>query len=161
MDIQERVLKILGMLREEYPDFDGTMLKYKNPVQLLVATILSAQSTDEIVNGITADLFQKYETAEDFAEADREEFERLIYSLGYYRNKAKWIQECCTRLVEEFDSKVPRNIKDLTSLTGVGRKTANVVLSEAFGIQQGIAVDTHVMRLAKGLIFQIVMIGRK
>ncbi len=148
MNKEERAEKIIEQLGNEYPDANGTNLNYETPVQLLVATILSGQSTDEIVNEITSDLFQDYKTAEDFVEMDRQELENLIYSSGYYRNKAKWIQECCKRLVEEFDSKIPRDIKKLTDLPGVGRKTANVVLSEGFGIQQGIAVDTHVMRLA-------------
>ncbi len=114
--------KILDRLQEEYPEATNTDLKYDNPVQLLVATILSAQSTDEAVNEITSRLFEKYKTAEDFAEADREELEELIFSSGYFRNKAKWIQKSCKKLVEDYDSEVPRDIDEMTNLLGVGRK---------------------------------------
>lgn len=153
MEKRERIIEIMEILNKKYSDVNGTVLNYENPIQLLVVTILSAQSTDEIVNRISSKLFQKCETAEDFVEIDREKLENLIYSSGYYRNKAKWIQECCKRLIQEYDSEVPQDIEELTNLPGVGRKTANVVLSEAFGINQGIAVDTHVMRLAKRLGF--------
>lgn len=151
MKNEEKAVEILDRFKEEYPEATGTELGYENPLQLLVATILSAQSTDVTVNKITPELFKKYETAEDFAEADREEIEDLIYSSGYFRNKAKWIQKCCKKLVNDYDSEVPRDIEELTKLPGVGRKTANVVLSDAFGMNQGIAVDTHVMRLTKRL----------
>ncbi len=153
MDDRKRIQKVMTRLRREYPDADGTSLRYDNPLQLLVATILSAQSTDETVNKITEDLFEKYEMCEDFAEAEREELERMIYSSGFYRNKAKWIQECCRKLSKDYDSEVPRDMEELTKLKGVGRKTANVVLSEAFQINEGIAIDTHVMRLTKRLDF--------
>lgn len=151
MKNEEKAVEILERLEEEYPEATGTELGYENPLQLLVATILSAQSTDVTVNKITPELFKKYETAEDFAEADREEIENLIYSSGYFRNKTQWIQKCCKKLVNDYDSKVPRDIEELTKLPGVGRKTANVVLSDAFEINQGIAIDTHVMRLTKRL----------
>jgi len=153
MNDEERVLKVLGQLEEEYPNANGTNLEYDSPVQLLVATILSAQSTDATVNKITTKLFKEFKEPEDFADADREKLEELIYSSGVFRNKAKWIQECCKKLVEDYNSEIPRDIDELTKLDGVGRKTANVVLSEAFGVYQGIAVDTHVMRLTKRLEF--------
>ena len=153
MKEEKRIWKVMNRLRKEYPDADGTSLNYENPVQLLVATILSAQSTDETVNKITENLFDRYQEAEDFAKADREELEKSIYSSGFYRNKAKWIIECCRKLVEDYDSKIPEDIEELTQLKGVGRKTANVVLSEVFGVRQGVAVDTHVMRLTKRLGF--------
>ncbi len=153
MENSERVSKILERLNNEYPDLNGTDLNYETPVQLLVATILSAQSTDKIVNRITSELFKKYKTAADFANIEAGELEDLVYSSGYYRNKSKWIHESCKILVEEFNSEIPKNIEKLTTLPGVGRKTANIVLSEAFGIRQGIAVDTHVMRLVKRLGF--------
>lgn len=151
MKKEKRVDKIFKRLREEYPEPNGTEINYENPVQLLVATILSAQSTDETTNEITSKLFREYKTVEDFANAEREELEELIYSSGFYRNKAKWIQESCQKLVEDFGGEVPRDIDELIELKGVGRKTANIVLSDAFGINQGIAVDTHVMRLSKRL----------
>lgn len=153
MNDEERVLEVINQLKEEYPNANGTELKYSSPVQLLVATILSAQSTDTTINKITTKLFKRYKSPEDFATAGREEIEELIYSSGFFRNKAKWIQECCKKLIEDYDSEVPQDIDELTKLKGVGRKTANVVLSEAFGIYQGIAVDTHVMRLTKRLEF--------
>lgn len=152
-DLKDRVTEILDRLKEEYPDATDTELKYETPFQLLVATILSAQSTDEMVNEITPELFEKYEGVEDFAEADREELEEAIFSSGYYRNKAKWIQESSKMLVEEYNSEVPREIDEMVKLPGVGRKTANIVLSDAFGIEQGIPVDTHVMRLTGRLEF--------
>jgi len=141
--------KVLEMLEEEYPNENGTDLYYESPVQLLVATILSAQTTDERVNEIVTDIFQNYRTAEDFASIDKEKLEDLIYSSGYYRNKAKWIKNSCKILVDEYSSKVPEDIDELTELPGVGRKTANIVLSEYFGKNQGLPVDTHVKRLSQ------------
>lgn len=153
MDDEERVLEVLKKLREEYPETHGTALSYDNPIQLLIATILSAQSTDETVNKITPKLFKRYKTVEDFAEADRQELEKIIFSSGYFRNKAKWIQKASKKLVTDYDSEVPKDIEKLTDLPGVGRKTANVVLSKAFGITQGVVVDTHVQRLSRRLGF--------
>lgn len=153
MDEEERLKKIIDRLRKEYPEAHGSSLNYDSPLQLLVATILSAQSTDEKVNEITSELFERFSSAEDFAEADREELESLIYSSGYYRNKAKWIQEACEKIVKDYDSEVPREIEELVKLKGVGRKTASIVLSDAFGINQGVPVDTHVKRLTKRLGF--------
>lgn len=143
--------KILKLLRKEYPNVNGTALNYSNPLELLVATILSAQCTDEKVNEVTEVLFDKYKTAEDYAEADLEELQKIIKPTGFYRNKAKFIKRSTEKLVEDFDSEVPKSIQDLAELYGVARKTANIVLSNAFDINEGIAVDTHVMRLSQRL----------
>ncbi len=148
---RENVLKIIELLRKEYPDAKGTALNFSAPLELLVATILAAQCTDERVNEVTRDLFQKYRTADDYAKADLEELEKDIKPTGFYRVKAKRLRECCKMLAEEYDSEVPQNIDALARLPGVARKTANLVLSNAFGINQGIAMDTHVGRLSKRL----------
>ncbi|MFQ6065032.1 MAG: endonuclease III, partial [Candidatus Bathyarchaeia archaeon] len=121
------------------------------PLELLVATILAAQCTDERVNEVTKQLFKKYRTAEDYAKANLEELENDIKPTGFYRVKAKRLKECCKMLAEEYNSEVPRDIDELTKLPGVARKTANLVLSNAFGINEGIAMDTHVRRLSKRL----------
>lgn len=139
--------EIMDILSKEYPD-PRIELDYSNPLELLVATILSAQSTDKIVNRITKDLFKKYRTAEDYAGADLEKFEKEIKSSGFYRNKAKNIISTAKILVERYASKVPNNMDDLLTLPGVARKTANIVLASAYGIPAGIAVDTHVKRLS-------------
>lgn len=138
------------ILAERYPDTTVT-LDHSNPLELLVATILSAQCTDERVNMVTRDLFQEYRTAEDYAEAEREELEERIRSTGFYRNKAKHLQGMATRLVEEHDGRVPDTMDELTRLPGVARKTANVVLTNAFGRLEGVVVDTHVKRVARRL----------
>ena len=151
MGPQENVLKMIELLREEYPDVKGTALNYNTPLELLVATILAAQCTDERVNEVTKQLFKKYKTAEDYAKADLEELEKGIKPTGFYRVKAKRLKECCKMLAQEYNSEVPRDIDELTGLHGVARKTANLVLSNAFGINQGIAMDTHVRRLSKRL----------
>ncbi|MFQ5758765.1 MAG: endonuclease III [Candidatus Bathyarchaeia archaeon] len=151
MKPRENVLKIIELLREEYPDVKGTALNYNTPLELLVATILAAQCTDKTVNKVTKQLFKKYKTAEDYANADFEELEEDIKPSGFYRVKAKRLKECCKTLAEEYNSEVPRNIDELTKLPGVARKTANLVLSNAFGSSQGIAMDTHVRRLSKRL----------
>jgi len=148
---QEDVLKIIELLRTEYPDVNGTTLNFSTPLELLVATILAAQCTDERVNEVTKDLFKKYKTAEDYAKADLEELEKDIKPTGFYRVKAKHLKKCCEMLAEEYDSEVPQNLGELTKLPGVARKTANLVLSNAFGINHGIAMDTHVRRLSKRL----------
>lgn len=128
-------------------------LRYTNPLELLIATILSAQCTDERVNMVTRSLFARYRTALDFASAHTRELEREIHSTGFYRAKAKNIIACCKRLVERYGGNVPRTMEDLTSLPGVGRKTANVILGNAFGVAEGIVVDTHVARLSQRLGF--------
>ncbi len=146
-----RADKIVELLENEYPDVRGTALNWESPLDLLVATMLSAQSTDEQINKITETLFEKYRTAEDYANAPREELEEDIKSSGFYRRKAKFIQEVCRGLVENYGGEVPGSIEELTKLKGVARKTANIVLGNAFGIVEGIAVDTHVWRLAHRL----------
>ena len=151
MEPRENVLEIIELLREEYPDVRGTALNFSTPLELLVATILAAQCTDERVNEVTKDLFKKYKTAEDYAKADLKELEKDVKPTGFYRVKAKRLKECCKTLAEEYNSEVPTNIDELTRLPGVARKTANLVLSNAFGINQGIAMDTHVRRLSKRL----------
>lgn len=148
MSDSERASKILKRLREEYPKAEGTSLEYETPMQLLVATILSAQSTDERTNQITSELFEEHESPADFAGMGRKELEEAIYSSGFYHNKAKWIQETAKKIVEDFDCEIPDDMESLTELTGVGRKTANIVLSEAFGKIEGVPVDTHVKRLS-------------
>ncbi|MFQ5888598.1 MAG: endonuclease III [Gemmatimonadota bacterium] len=135
------------ILAERYPDTRVT-LDYKTPLQLLIATILSAQCTDERVNRVTPALFRRYSEARDFAEADRRELEELIRPTGFYRNKAKHIQEMARCVVEEYAGEVPGAMEDLLRLSGVARKTANVVLSNAFGKLEGVVVDTHVRRVA-------------
>ena len=147
---KQRALVILNTLKQLYPNATCSLI-YDSPVQLLVATILSAQCTDKIVNKITPNLFCKFPDASSLAQADREELEALIYSAGFYRNKAKNIQGSCQKIVQEFDGKVPREMEELLSLPGVARKTANVVLAHGFGLNQGVTVDTHVKRLSKRL----------
>ncbi len=141
------VKKIMSLLAKDYPD-PRTELVFETPHQLLVATILSAQCTDKRVNLVTKELFGKYKSVKDFAEADIAEFENDIRSTGFYRNKAKNIIAACRMIMERCEGKVPETMEGLTALPGVARKTANVVLSEAFGKQEGIAVDTHVIRLS-------------
>lgn len=141
--------EIIERLKKEYPEVKGTALNYSNPLELLVATILSAQTTDERVNMVTKDLFNKYRDARDYANADLEEFQNDIKSINFYRNKAKHIIECCRIIVDEYKGKVPDSMEELVKLPGVSRKTANVVLSNAFKKDEGIVVDTHVMRLSQ------------
>jgi endonuclease-3 len=149
--MNERAEKILKLLEGEYPCVQGTSLRWETHLDLLVATILSAQSTDEKVNEVTESLFKKYRSAEDYALALREELEEDIRSTGFYRQKARFIQNACKTIVEEHVGEVPNSMEALTSLNGVARKTANIILGNAFGIVEGIAVDTHVMRLSKRL----------
>ena len=148
-----RSQKIMAPLRNAYPDSKGTALKFSNALELLVATILSAQCTDKRVNEVVKVLFKRYRTPEDYANADMKELQEIIKSTGFYRNKAKFIKAAAKMLVEDFNSEVPRSMDKLTKLPGVARKTANVVLSNAFGIVEGLAVDTHVMRLSRRLGF--------
>jgi endonuclease-3 len=135
------------LLRREYPDATCS-LTFTTPLELLVATVLSAQCTDDRVNIVTKDLFRKYRAAADYARAPIAELEKEIQSTGFFRNKAKSIQNCCRILAEEYDGLVPQNIEKLVELPGVGRKTANVVLGTVFGIASGVVVDTHVARLS-------------
>jgi endonuclease-3 len=145
-----RTAKILEGLRRAYPSAHCE-LNHSNPMELLVATILSAQSTDKQVNVVTADLFRKYRTAQDYAAANEEELQRDIQRLGFFRNKARSIKACCQKLIEQHGGQVPRTMEELVELDGVGRKTANVVLGNAFHIHCGVVVDTHVLRLSRRL----------
>lgn len=145
-----RAAKISEGLRRAYPDAHCELV-YSNPLELLIATILSAQSTDKQVNLVTADLFKKYRSAADFARAELEQLQADIQSLGFFRNKARSIKRCCEKLVRDYQGQVPRTMEELVQLDGVGRKTANVVLGNAFGINDGIVVDTHVTRLSSRL----------
>jgi len=144
---EKRVGHIIEILSREYPNA-RTALHFTNPLELLVATVLSAQCTDERVNKVTQDLFKKYRSAKDYAGVDVAELEEDIRPTGFFRNKAKAIKSFSTDLVEKFNGDVPDNLDDLVSLSGIGRKTANLVLGEVFGIP-GIVVDTHVLRLSK------------
>lgn len=146
MEFKRNVIKVLNILEKEYPDARVT-LDFQNPLQLLIATILAAQCTDERVNRVTKKLFKKYRNAQDYAQADLKELEEEIRPTGFYHQKARSIIECCQMLLQKFRGQVPQSIEELTSLPGVGRKTANILLGNAFG-QQAIAVDTHVKRLA-------------
>jgi endonuclease-3 len=152
LEPKARALKVIELLEKEYSDAE-IALEYTNPLELLIATILSAQATDEQINAITPKLFKKYKTAEDYANADLQELEQAIKSSGFYHNKAKNIKNCCKTLVEKFHSKVPKTMLELLELSGVGRKTANIVLANAFGVVEGVAVDTHVGRLSQRLGF--------
>jgi endonuclease III len=147
---KQRALEILLRLKREYPDATCS-LNYETPVQLLVATILSAQCTDERVNQVTPALFARFPDALSLARCDRDELETLIRSTGFYRNKAKNIQGACDKIVREFGGEVPKQMEKLLSLPGVARKTSNVVLAHGFGIIQGVTVDTHVKRLSQRL----------
>ena len=142
--------KILLALKKAYPDA-GCSLAFYSPLELLVATILSAQCTDARVNKVTPVLFQQFRSAEDYTAAPLEQLEELIRTTGFYRNKAKHIQNACREIIARFDGKVPDTMEGLVSLPGVGRKTANVVLSNIFGRNEGFTVDTHVFRLSRRL----------
>ncbi|MGW8288804.1 MAG: endonuclease III [Candidatus Bathyarchaeia archaeon] len=150
LDKKTRLLKIIELLEKEYPKAK-TALHYSSPLEILVATILSAQCTDKRVNLVTPSLFKKYKTAKDYANADLAELEQDIKSTGFYRNKAKNIKNASRMIVERFDSQVPQTMEEILMLPGVARKTANIVLSNAYGVIVGIAVDTHVRRLSKRL----------
>lgn len=143
----QRSTPILAILKQTYPDAHCE-LKFTNPLELLIATILSAQCTDVRVNLVTPALFRRFSLAADYATADLAEIEILIHSTGFYHNKAKNIRECCRQLVEKHHGEVPMSMQDLHALPGVGRKTANVVLGNAFGLNEGVVVDTHVGRLS-------------
>lgn len=142
---KERLARIIAELRNHYPE-PRIALDYTSPFELLIATMLSAQCTDERVNQVTKRLFVKYRSPEDYIAVPQEELEQDIFSTGFYKAKAKNIQACCTKLLAEFGGEVPQTLEELTSLAGVGRKTANVVLSHCFDIP-GVVVDTHVTRL--------------
>jgi endonuclease-3 len=150
LEPKTRTLKVIELLEKDHPDAK-IALHYTNPLELLVATILSAQCTDERVNMVTKTLFKKYPKARDYATADLKELEQDIRSTGFYRNKAKNTKKCCQMLVEKHSSQVPKTMEELLELPGVARKTANIVLSNAYGVVEGVAVDTHVRRLAQRL----------
>ncbi len=143
---KERAKKIFDILALEYPN-PKPALNFSTPFELLVATILSAQTTDERVNIVTEKLFAKYKTPEDYANANGEELEQEIFSTGFYKQKARSLRNCCKMLIEKYNGEIPKNLEEMTKLPGVGRKTASVVLGNAFGIP-AIAVDTHVKRIA-------------
>ena len=145
-----RTQDVIAGLRRAYPDAHCE-LNYSNPLELLIATILSAQCTDKQVNIVTAELFQKYRCAEEFAQATQEQLEGDVRRIGFFRNKAKSIRACCQKLLAYHGGEVPRSMAELFALDGVGRKTANVVLGNAFGINVGVVVDTHVSRLSQRL----------
>jgi endonuclease III len=149
MTLKEKATRILKGLDQAYPQARCS-LNFKNPLELLIATILSAQCTDKRVNEVTKTLFKKYKTAEDYAQGRPESLEEDIRSTGFYHNKAKNIRLCCAELVKRFQGQVPRTLEELVPLPGIGRKTANVVLGNAFGIP-GIVVDTHVSRVSQRL----------
>lgn len=150
MQDEQFVEELIGRLRQAHPDAHCA-LNYETPFQLLVATILSAQCTDERVNKVTPALFATYTNIEAFAEASREELQTLIHSTGFYRQKARFIQTAAHQILTNYNGVVPDNMPDLLTLTGVARKTANVILGEIYQIADGVTVDTHVKRLAKRL----------
>lgn len=146
----EWVLWVIARLQQAYPQATCS-LNYQNPLQLAIATILSAQCTDERVNQVTISLFQRYRNAQDFACADLHELEEAVRPTGFFRNKAKSIQQACQQILERHQGNVPTTIEELVQLSGVGRKTANVILGNAFGRPAGVVVDTHVRRLSQRL----------
>ena len=150
--IEQRAPEIIRILSEAYPDAK-VALRFSNPLEMLVATILSAQCTDEKVNEVTATLFEKYRTAEDYLKVPEDELKADIKPTGFFNQKAISIREACRRIVEVYDGRVPDTMEDLITLRGVARKTANIVMGNAFGKVEGIAVDTHVKRLANRLGF--------
>ena len=150
MEKKEVMAEIIRKLKKEYPVLKSA-LNFSSPFELLVATILSAQTTDVHVNKVTEGLFRKYKNVKDFANTDPATLEKEVSSVNFYRNKARNIQNAARIIIEKFNGEVPRTMEDLISLPGVARKTANIVLYNVFGIIEGIAVDTHVMRLAARL----------
>lgn len=146
----EKAKEVIKKLSKFYKN-PKTALKFSNPLQLLIATILSAQATDKVVNLVTPNLFKKFKTVQDFAKAPLSEIDNEIKRINFHNNKAKSVKAACEMIVEKFGGVVPSNMEDLDSLPGVARKTANVVLGQAFGIAEGIVVDTHVMRLSQKL----------
>lgn len=147
---KKKVLEIMRRLKKEYPDI-RTALHFKTPFELLAATILSAQATDALVNKITEGLFKQYRTVADFAKVSLSELEENVRSINFYKTKAKHIKACAEIIMKKYNGNVPKSMEELTELPGVARKTANIVLSNAFGINEGIAVDTHVKRVSQRL----------
>lgn len=150
MHNKNRVKKIIKLLKKEYPGVK-LALNFNNPLELLIATILSAQCTDERTNIVTKNLFKKYKSIRDYANANLRTFEKDIKAISFFRNKAKNIITTCQKIIEKFKGEVPQTMEELTSLPGVGRKTANIVLTFGFGKTEGISVDTHVRRLSRRL----------
>ena len=153
---KDEAIEVIKILKKYFPDAKCS-LDFETPFQLVVATILSAQCTDERVNKTTPALFAKYSTPEDFANIDIIELEALIHPCGFYKNKAKNIKACAQKILTDYNGKVPQSANELISLPGVGRKTANVVMLEGFGIAQGIAVDTHAKRISNLMGFSAEM----
>jgi len=151
-DLPAHAVKVIGILKKAYPDAKCA-LYFSNPLEILVATILSAQCTDVRVNMVTPGLFKKYQSCQDYVNVPAEELQNDIKSTGFYRNKTKSIQGACRVMLEKYDGKVPRTMKEILELPGVARKTANVVLNNAYGVVEGIVVDTHVRRLSRRLGF--------
>lgn len=149
-DRKKRTAEVIKRLKKAYPDAHCA-LNHTNAFELLIATILSAQCTDIRVNIVTANLFRKYRSPQDYLNVSQEELEKDIHSTGFFRNKAKNIQAACKRIIEEFGGEVPHTMEEILTLGGVARKTANVVLGNAFGIASGVVVDTHVSRLSQRL----------
>lgn len=149
-EAKKQAAEIIKRLRKAYPDAHCALV-HTSPFELLIATILSAQCTDVRVNIVTADLFRKYRGPEDFLKVSQSELEKDIHSTGFFRNKAKNIQAACKRIIEEYGGEIPRTMGELLTLGGVARKTANVVMGNAFGIASGVVVDTHVSRLSQRL----------
>lgn len=145
---RDKTIEVVKRLKKEYTDKPLTVLRFSSPFELLVATMLSAQTTDVLVNKVTEDLFQKYRAVEDYADTAPEQLAKDIRSVNFFNNKAKNIRNTAKMIIEQFHGEVPRTMEELTALPGVARKTANIVLSNAFGLNVGIAVDTHVKRLA-------------
>ena len=147
---EKRLAMVIRLFKKYYPDVHCE-LNYNNPLELLIAVILSAQCTDKRVNQVTPQLFKKYKTAEDYAKAPLKELEEKIQSTGFFRSKAQRIKKCCERLDQAYQGKVPQKLEDLLTLSGVGRKTAHVVMGSAFNIPTGVVVDTHAARLSNRL----------
>ena len=144
---KQRLFRILSFFKKKYPEA-SCALHFKNPLELLIATQLSAQCTDKRVNKVTKDLFYKYKKAKDYAQAPIKDLEKVIQSTGFFRNKARNLKKTCQRLEKDYQGKVPKDFEELTQLSGVGRKTAHVVMGNAFGLSSGVVVDTHVRRLS-------------
>lgn len=153
INLLERTPKVLSLLEKQYPKFVGGLTNYNSPFQMLIATVLSAQSTDKQVNSITKELFMKYPDPPSFASASIDDIEKAISKVGLYKNKARFIKKLSIQLIADYDSIVPTTIDQLVKLPGVGRKTANVLLNDWYNIHEGIAVDTHVKRISYRLGF--------
>ena len=147
MELKKKIVEIIRRLKRDYPS-PKVALNFNTPFELLVATILSAQTTDVLVNKVTQNLFKKYKTIKDYADVSVEAFQKDVSSVNFYKTKAKNIQNAARIIIEKFHSEVPKTMDELTSLSGVARKTANIVLTNVYGINDGIAVDTHVKRLS-------------